>query len=130
MYGARLKGGLVSRCSEFCPCSCLPHLPGFACSIQATWDSPFSQALYPVTTINVSRKWIEWAEWAASLCTANSPFPVHVYCSHPVVHGTFSTHFFILLQKSNWSLLLSFGPAGLSVPARGGSVFTITAHTL
>ena len=41
-------------------------------------------SLYRVTTINVSRKWIEWAEWAASLCTANSPFPGHVYCSHPV----------------------------------------------
>ena len=39
---------------------------------------------YRVTTINVSRKWIEWAEWAASLCTANSPFPGHVYCRHPV----------------------------------------------
>ena len=38
-----------------------------------------------------------------------------------------STHFFILLQKSNWSLLLSCGPAGLSVPARGGSAFAITA---
>ena len=40
--------------------------------------------MYRVTTINVSRKWIEWAEWAASLCTANSPFPGHVYCRHPV----------------------------------------------
>ena len=40
--------------------------------------------VYRVTTINVSRKWIELAEWAASLCTANSPFPVHVYSSHPV----------------------------------------------
>ena len=39
---------------------------------------------YRVTTINMSRKWIEQAEWAASLCTANSPFPGHVYCSHPV----------------------------------------------
>ena len=33
-----------------------------------------------------------------------------------------STHFCILLPKSNWSLLLSYGPAGLSVPARGGSM--------
>ena len=40
-----------------------------------------------MTTINVSWKWIEWAEWAASLCTANSPFPGHVYCSHPVQIG-------------------------------------------
>ena len=40
--------------------------------------------LYRVTTINMSRKWIEWAEWAASLCTAKSPFPGHVYCRHPV----------------------------------------------
>ena len=32
----------------------------------------------------MSRKWIEWAEWAASLCTANSPFPGHVYRRHPV----------------------------------------------
>ena len=37
--------------------------------------------VYWVTAINVSRKWIEWA---ASLCTANSPFPGHVYCRHPV----------------------------------------------
>ena len=43
---------------------------------------------YRVTAINVSRKWIEWAEWAASLCTANSPFPGHVYCSHPVLQTT------------------------------------------
>ena len=28
-------------------------------------------------------------------------------------------HFCILLPKSNWSLLLSYSPAGLSVPARG-----------
>ena len=40
--------------------------------------------LYRVSAINVSRKWIEWAEWAASLCMANSPFPGHVYCSHLV----------------------------------------------
>ena len=40
--------------------------------------------IYRVTTIDVSRKWIEWAEWASSLCTANSPFPGHVYCRHPV----------------------------------------------
>ena len=40
--------------------------------------------MYRVTAINVSRKWIEWAEWAASLCPANSPFPGHVYCRHPV----------------------------------------------
>ena len=45
--------------------------------------------LYRVTTINMSRKWMEWAEWAASLCMANSPFPGHVYCRHPVLgcHG-------------------------------------------
>ena len=41
---------------------------------------------YRVVTINVSRKWIEWAEWAASLYTANSPFPGHVYCRHPVLY--------------------------------------------
>ena len=38
--------------------------------------------MYRVTVINVSRKWIEWA---ASLCTAYSPFSGHVYCRHPVV---------------------------------------------
>ena len=42
------------------------------------------RTMYRVTTINVSRKWIEWAEWATSLCTANSPFPGHVYSSHSV----------------------------------------------
>ena len=39
---------------------------------------------YRVTTINVSRIWMEWAEWAALSCTANSPFPGQVYCRHPV----------------------------------------------
>ena len=39
---------------------------------------------YRVVTINVSRIWIEWAEWAALSCTANSPFPGHVYRHHPV----------------------------------------------
>ena len=48
------------------------------------WHIISHQAMYRVTTINVSRIWIEWAEWAASLCTANSPFPGHVYCLHPV----------------------------------------------
>ena len=40
---------------------------------------------YRVTTINVSRIWIEWAEWAALCCTAISPFPGHVYRRHPVL---------------------------------------------
>ena len=44
-----------------------------------------------------------------------------------LVHGMLSTHFCILLPKSNWSLLLSCSPAGLSLPARGCSVFPITA---
>ena len=52
----------------------------------ATADSAVQMLVekYRVTTINVSRIWIEWAEWAALTCTANSPFPGHVYCSHPV----------------------------------------------
>ena len=41
-------------------------------------------SLYRVTTINVSRIWIELAEWAAMVSTANSPFPGHVYCRLPV----------------------------------------------
>ena len=45
-----------------------------------------------------------------------------------LVHGMLSTHFCILLQKSNWSLLLSCGPVGLSVPARGGLLFLKTVH--
>ena len=52
---------------------------------------------YRVTTINVSRIWIEWAEWAALSCTANPPFPGHVYRRHPVLkrfeHGGSSLHF-------------------------------------
>ena len=39
-----------------------------------------------------------------------------------------STHSCILLPKSNWSLLLSYGPAGLSVPARGGLVDERTGY--
>ena len=27
----------VPRFGDFCPCSCFPLLPGFACSIHATW---------------------------------------------------------------------------------------------
>ena len=53
------------------------------------------KVLYRVTTINVSRKWIEWAEWAASLCTANSPFPGHVYYRHPV-HSQLADEFPVL----------------------------------
>ena len=44
-----------------------------------------------------------------------------------LVHGMLSIHFCILLPKSNWSLLLSCSPARLSLPARGCSVFPITA---
>ena len=47
-----------------------------------------------------------------------------------LVHGMLSTHFCILLPKSNWSLLLSCGPAGLSVPARGGLLFYKTGPTI
>ena len=54
--------------------------------------------MYRVTTINVSRKWIEWAEWAASLCTANSPFPGHVYRRHPV-DGTMGNGLVARTQK-------------------------------
>ena len=42
VYRARLKDG--PQIGEFCYCSCLPLLPGFACSIHATWGPPFSWA--------------------------------------------------------------------------------------
>ena len=32
---------MVPRFGEFCYCSSLPLLPGFACSIHATWGPPF-----------------------------------------------------------------------------------------
>ena len=54
--------------------------------------------VYRVTAINVSRKWIEWAEWAGSLCTANSPFLGHVYCRHPVLKSIFCLPF-VFLKK-------------------------------
>ena len=49
---------------------------------------------YRVTEINVSQMWIEWAEWAALRCTANYPFPGHVYCHHPVheFHVSYSVY--------------------------------------
>ena len=47
-----------------------------------------------------------------------------------LVHGMLSTYFCILLPKSNWSLLLSYSPAGLSVPARGGLVDERTARRM
>ena len=57
------------------------------------WDASRRIDLkYRVTAINVSRKWIEWAEWAGSLCTANSPFPGHVYCRHPVSPDSFAAY--------------------------------------
>ena len=37
---------MVPWLSEFCSCSCLPLLPGLACSTHATWGQSFSQALY------------------------------------------------------------------------------------
>ena len=39
---AQLKA--ILRFGEICCCSCLPLLLGLACSIHATWGSPFSQA--------------------------------------------------------------------------------------
>ena len=51
---------------------------------RSRFSSTSTSAVYRVTAINLSRKWIEWAEWAALLCTADSPFPGHVYCRHPV----------------------------------------------
>ena len=38
---------------DFSYCCCLPLLPGFACSIHATWDPPLSRALYtfPISLI-------------------------------------------------------------------------------
>ena len=46
------------------------------CTLARAWNTGW-------LPINVSWKSIEWAEWAASLCTANSPFLGHVYCRHP-----------------------------------------------
>ena len=37
---------------DLCYCSCLPHLPGFACSIHATWGPSFSQALYVLHSLH------------------------------------------------------------------------------
>ena len=39
VYGDLLKGS---------PQFCMPLLPGLACSIHATWDPPFSRALYKI----------------------------------------------------------------------------------
>ena len=36
---------VVPRLREFCSCSCLPLLPGLACRILATWETPFCRAL-------------------------------------------------------------------------------------
>ena len=43
-YTAWLIGG--PRFGECCYCSCLPLLPGLACSIHPTRGPPFSRALY------------------------------------------------------------------------------------
>ena len=58
-----------------------------------------------MTAINMSRIWIEWAEWAALCFTANSPFPGQVYCRHPVYSekdnlGVIFTHQFLLIRTS------------------------------
>ena len=41
---------VVPRLREFCSFSCLPLLPGLACRILATWETPFCRALYTVCT--------------------------------------------------------------------------------
>ena len=62
--------------------------------------------MYRVTAINVSRIWIEWAEWAESLCTANSPFPGHVIAV---------TRYFVIAVAYHSCLSL---PAAFSQPGR------------
>ena len=66
-----------------------------AFNLQTHRPSQTKPLIYWVTTINMSRKWIEWAGWAALSCTANSPFPGHVYCRHSVV---FFTHCPLIFQ--------------------------------
>ena len=39
-YSTGLGQQTVLRFGEFCYCSCLPLLPGFACSIHTTWEPP------------------------------------------------------------------------------------------
>ena len=46
---------VVPRFAEFCYCSFLPLLPGFACNIHATLGPPFSRALYIAGLAAVSR---------------------------------------------------------------------------
>ena len=78
--------------------------------------------MYRVTTVNVSRKWIEWAEWAASLCTANSPFPGQVYCSHPVLFvGKITVNAIQCEQLILSGVLLSHGLDLSAVVQRGCS---------
>ena len=36
----------IPRFGEYCTCSCLPLLPQLICSILATWEWPYSEALY------------------------------------------------------------------------------------
>ena len=61
--------------------------------------SPYKNK-YRVTTISVSRIWIEWAEWAALCYTAISPFPGHVYRRHPVDPCNFAEEFITLYACS------------------------------
>ena len=68
----------------------------------------WSQSLYRVTTINMTRKGrIGRAEWCCPLCRFN-PFPAHVYCRHPVFQSIYSHLCYqmitpiILLSHSTW----------------------------
>ena len=69
-------GGICGNPTGMWVCAGIPNIPHTCEYIR--------DFLYRVTTINMSRKWIEWAGWAALSCTANSPFPGHIYCRHPV----------------------------------------------
>ena len=53
---------------EFCSCSWLLFLPGFACSIHATWDPPFiqSRTLLSVTLSSFTLQ--VWKAEADNIC--------------------------------------------------------------
>ena len=57
----------VPRFSEFCYCCCVPLLPQLACSILATWERPYSEALYTVEEIEPFSKHNVATIWRSSL---------------------------------------------------------------
>ena len=72
-----------SRFGELCCCSCLTLLPGFACSIHATWGPHFSRTLWKAQASKVTVAESDIFAWRIRMT-----LPLHK-------KGTVSSHLFV-----------------------------------